>query len=973
MRAGRQSGTRLVCCVIGFLAALAGMQPLSAADAEEGLVAHYTFDEGPGGMVKDHSGNGNDGTIIDDVTYVSREGENGYVLRFNSGKAYVDCGNEPSLDLTEAVTLELWFYPETLTQQGLAGVVGKILGSYCLNYGQGAYGFHAPGGSNHTRTKAVGNSWHHVVATFDGTHIKVYVNGELHGVKESEARQLPHGDNFYLRYPAIWLTVEPDFKCMMDDVRVYNRALSEKEIVRHYRKEAKATGRHDTTWFDKVNLTLHRFPQSATVVVEADVTQMDVASPGYTLQLELRDTASGKVLAQQETPLDASLDDAADEGAARLEFSDYENPGVSYWTVNVEALPPGDYDVRAVVRTNDNEQTGVPSAAGLTLPLARLAWNEAYKDATVSNNLVAGLLQIQYPQHQAQHEYTFLNPRNGWVFISSTAETRGAGRTLVSVDASAADSAAIVHSEETADTLEAMRYLPQGSHKLYVHCEGAARLSHLIVRAIPEMMVAGLGYTAGGGWPLVAGQHVPILPCFGHYNMAYLERIGLLDSINVLVERNPVSENVAGVRKWRDQGKKLIVRYPMYTIPADVEGNFRAWTDQRTAGRGLAGEDYDGIIVDELSGSGHSGGLGRYPQYGEAARRIAQDPRFKGKVFYPYCMPMYSSEIAMEFLRTVTSVGYKWAEEKYLTEQPTEKAAQYYMDLRLRQNLLRYHKSVPDCAREMIYTLGFMSAPPLTLNAEPGVDYKVYMDMQMHLLANDPVFFGLYGIQWYHNGYVDEEYLRWSAKLFRHYGIEGRKERLTEDPYILPHIKNADFDEGTSGWTLQPAEDGGISIEHAAGYGTLQTRAQGGDKKAGDNVLVTRRSARAPNRISQQVRQLTPGRTYSVKMFTADYGDLEKGESKNETHHINIRIDGVEMIPEKEFHQLFPSGMGGGVYGSFNAKNSLYLTYHRVVFRARSTTAMLTISDWDSDTDPGGPVGQQLMHNFVEVQPYLEE
>ena len=79
-------------------------------------------------------------------------------------------------------------------------------------------------------------------------------------------------------------------------------------------------------------------------------------------------------------------------------------------------------------------------------------------------------------------------------------------------------------------------------------------------------------------------------------------------------------------------------------------------------------------------------------------------------------------------------------------------------------------------ARHMITTLGFMSAPPLTLNAEPGVDYKVYLDMQMHLLANDPVLFGLYGIQWYHNGYVDEEILRWSAKLFRHYGIEGRKD-----------------------------------------------------------------------------------------------------------------------------------------------------------------------------------------------------
>ena len=121
---------------------------------------------------------------------------------------------------------------------------------------------------------------------------------------------------------------------------------------------------------------------------------------------------------------------------------------------------------------------------------------------------------------------------------------------------------------------------------------------------------------------------------------------------------------------------------------------------------------------------------------------------------------MYYGDTAMNFLKAVVESGYKWAEEKYLVEQPTEQAAQNYMDLRLRQNLLRYHSSFPDCARHMIPALGFMSAPPETLNASPAVDFKVFMDMPMHLLANDRVFCGLYCIQWYHNGCVDEEDLR---------------------------------------------------------------------------------------------------------------------------------------------------------------------------------------------------------------------
>ena len=70
---------------------------------------------------------------------------------------------------------------------------------------------------------------------------------------------------------------------------------------------------------------------------------------------------------------------------------------------------------------------------------------------------------------------------------------------------------------------------------------------------------------------------------------------------------------------------------------------------------------------------------------------------------------------------------------------------------------------------------------------------------------------------------------------------------------------------------------------------------------------------------------------------------------------------------------MFPSGQAGHMYPPFDRENNLYVTYHRVVFRARGTTATLTISDWASETEPGGPIGRRLMHNFIEVQPYLED
>jgi hypothetical protein len=43
------------------------------------------------------------------------------------------------------------------------------------------------------------------------------------------------------------------------------------------------------------------------------------------------------------------------------------------------------------------------------------------------------------------------------------------------------------------------------------------------------------------------------------------------------------------------------------------------------------------------------------------------------------------------------------------------------------------------------------------------------------------------------------------------------------------------------------------------------------------------------------------------------------------------------------------------------------------VFRAKSGAAKLTITDWASDGEPGGPIGQEIALNFVEIQPHLEE
>jgi len=55
----------------------------------------------------------------------------------------------------------------------------------------------------------------------------------------------------------------------------------------------------------------------------------------------------------------------------------------------------------------------------------------------------------------------------------------------------------------------------------------------------------------------------------------------------------------------------------------------------------------------------------------------------------------------------------------------------------------------------------------------------------------------------------------------------------------------------------------------------------------------------------------------------------------------------------------------------FSREDPPFLDYHYKVFRAAGTSAHLTIADWASEADPGGPIGQELMFGFIEVQPYL--
>ena len=211
--------------------------------ADKGPVAHWDFDEGKGDVVHDRSGNKNHGNIHG-AKWI-RCGK-GFALKFDGKDDCVDCGHGPSLDIRAAITLEAWACAEQIPERTEAGIVGKHFTSYLLTrFANETCWWYVCSGGNHCRANLSSGSWVHLAATFDGTTMALYADGEMVGTRQSRYRAVNPGGNLFVGCviadasaadPAYTRTAH--FKGMIDDVRIYNRALSDVEIKNHYQRDA---------------------------------------------------------------------------------------------------------------------------------------------------------------------------------------------------------------------------------------------------------------------------------------------------------------------------------------------------------------------------------------------------------------------------------------------------------------------------------------------------------------------------------------------------------------------------------------------------------------------------------------------------------------------------------------------------------------------------------------------------------------
>jgi Concanavalin A-like lectin/glucanases superfamily/Domain of unknown function (DUF1929)/Bacterial Ig domain/Kelch motif/Galactose oxidase, central domain len=209
---------------------------LNSAPVQSGLVAAYGFNEGAGVLTLDSSGQANTGTLAG-ATWTPN-GKFGSALSFNGIDAWVTVADAASLDLRSEITIEAWVNPAS--SSGTRTIVMKEAPSGLAYALYSAVSGQRPVGYAHTRkdNSVAGpsalppNTWTHVTFTYDGSTLRLYMNGSLVRSNNTNggANPLMITSSGALRIGGNAVFGEY-FRGTIDEIRIYDHALSPADIL----------------------------------------------------------------------------------------------------------------------------------------------------------------------------------------------------------------------------------------------------------------------------------------------------------------------------------------------------------------------------------------------------------------------------------------------------------------------------------------------------------------------------------------------------------------------------------------------------------------------------------------------------------------------------------------------------------------------------------------------------------------------
>ena len=235
---------------------------------EDGLIGYWSFDKNTvkGNTVQDIWGD-QDAEMIGKIEIVQGKFGEAVQLEGGAGSRVQMTDDIKKAELpTEGMTVEVWVWDEQFIEWGGYIVAvqdngpfekGWLLGTRWKAFSFALSSDDADDGDglltylNSVNTYDMGE-WHHVVGTYDGAEMKIYVNGKLENTSDAQSGVINYPDRVFFSIGS-YKDDNEDFvhKGMIDEVRLYDRALSEEEISNNLEAEGlavEAAGKLSLTW-----------------------------------------------------------------------------------------------------------------------------------------------------------------------------------------------------------------------------------------------------------------------------------------------------------------------------------------------------------------------------------------------------------------------------------------------------------------------------------------------------------------------------------------------------------------------------------------------------------------------------------------------------------------------------------------------------------------------------------------------------
>jgi hypothetical protein len=201
--------------------------PVAPSDAN--LVAYYAFENN----LLDGSGNGNHGDPCGAPVYVP--GKIGSALELDGIEDYVDCGNAVIFDMTDKITLSVWvktndtgngehnpYVTKGDTAYGIKHFTSNSIEFFVFDSGEWYQARSA------AQNGSFNGIWHYLAGTYDGSQIKLYIDGILQAVTDHIGSIATN--TFAVNIGRNSETTDRFYAGVIDEVRIYNRVLSQAEI-----------------------------------------------------------------------------------------------------------------------------------------------------------------------------------------------------------------------------------------------------------------------------------------------------------------------------------------------------------------------------------------------------------------------------------------------------------------------------------------------------------------------------------------------------------------------------------------------------------------------------------------------------------------------------------------------------------------------------------------------------------------------